>query len=81
MFRKSCEQGIFIDNSIPDIVCLMFADDVANCAETVVNLQRQINTIDQFCISTAKEYVSFITKIITLLLKNVSFAYSFIAVN
>ena len=44
LLRKNCETGIFIDNSIPDIVCLMFADDVANCAETVNRLQQQLIT-------------------------------------
>ena len=33
----------------------MFADDVANCAESAVKLQQQINIIDMFCISTGKE--------------------------
>jgi len=43
LLRQNCETGFFIDNSIPDIVCLMFADDVANCAETVNRLQQQLN--------------------------------------
>lgn len=55
MLRSNCTVGIFIDNSISDVMCLMFADDVANCAETVINLQRQINVIDQFCVSTGME--------------------------
>ena len=35
LLRQTCRSGIFITNDIPDIICLMFADDVANCAETV----------------------------------------------
>jgi hypothetical protein len=35
LLRQHCGTGIFITNGIPDILCLMFADDVANCAETV----------------------------------------------
>ena len=52
MLRSDCESGIFIDNSISDIFCLMFADDVANCAESIIKLQRQINVIDRFCLSS-----------------------------
>jgi len=32
--RENFGSGIFITNDIPDIFCLMFADDVAGCAET-----------------------------------------------
>ena len=38
-----------------DIVCLMFADDVANCSDTVINLQNQLNIINQFCFDTGME--------------------------
>ncbi|KAH3769760.1 hypothetical protein DPMN_171036 [Dreissena polymorpha] len=30
----------------------MFADDVANCAETANKLQQQTNNVDPFCIDT-----------------------------
>ena len=33
----------------------MFADDVANCAETVAQLQQQLNVIDIFCKNTGME--------------------------
>jgi hypothetical protein len=33
----------------------MFADDVANCAETVSKLQQQLNVIDTFCYNTGME--------------------------
>ena len=33
----------------------MFADDIANCAETVIRLQQQLNIIDKFCLSTGME--------------------------
>lgn len=55
LLREKCGSGIFIDNTIPDILCLLFADDVANCAETVVKLQQQLNVIDQFCNETGME--------------------------
>ena len=35
--------------------CLMFADDIANCAETAARLQQQINVVDQFCSNTGME--------------------------
>jgi len=31
--RENCGSGNFIINDIPDIFCLMFADDVAGCAK------------------------------------------------
>ena len=33
----------------------MFADDIANCAETASRLQQQINTVEQFCTNTGME--------------------------
>ena len=50
--RDKCKGGIFITTDIPNIFCLMFADDVANCADTAINLQIQLNTIDSFCKET-----------------------------
>ena len=38
-----------------DILCLMFADDIANCAKTVQKLQQQLNVIDTYCESTGME--------------------------
>ena len=45
----SCGDGIFITPDVADIFCLMYADDIANCAETRVRHQRQINLIGEFC--------------------------------
>ena len=53
--RRSCGTGIFITNDINDIYCLMFADDIANCAETAAKLQQQILIIDAFCQNTGME--------------------------
>ena len=36
--RENCGSGIFITNDIPDIFCLIFADDVAGCAETAIKI-------------------------------------------
>ena len=47
--KEKCSNGIFITNDIPNIYCLMFADDVANFAETAYNLQKQLNIIEHFC--------------------------------
>ena len=41
----------YINNDSDDIHALMFADDVSSMADTVLNLQRQINYID-FCKDT-----------------------------
>ena len=55
MLREKCGNGIFITNEIHDIVCLMFADDVATCAETAIKFQQQLNVIDEFCALTEME--------------------------
>jgi len=55
MLRETCGSGIFISNEKPDILCLMFADDIASCAETAFKLQQQLNVADQFCINTGME--------------------------
>jgi len=51
--RQKCDTGIFVTNDIPDIFCILFADDIANCADTAVNLQLQINAIAEFCTLTS----------------------------
>ena len=47
--KDNCNQGIYINEHFPDLYCLMYADDVANCADTAINLQRQLNAISTFC--------------------------------
>ena len=39
MQRVTCGSGIFISNEIPNILCLMFADDIASCEETAFKFQ------------------------------------------
>ena len=41
--------GFLYPPDVADIFCLMYADDIANCAETSVRLQRQVNLIGEFC--------------------------------
>ena len=48
LLREQCGDGIFI-TPVADIFCLMYADDIANCAETRVRLQQQVNLIAEFC--------------------------------
>ncbi len=47
--RDQGHQGIFITDDIPNIQCILFADDVASCSETAIELQRQLNSISDFC--------------------------------
>jgi len=44
-----CHNGIFLTEQINNIHAILFADDVASCADTVVNLQNQINCVSDFC--------------------------------
>ena len=52
LLYKDSNHGIFINENIDEILSLLFADDVANASDTVVNLQRQIHTAEKFCDST-----------------------------
>ncbi len=42
----------------------MFADDIANCAETAIKLKQQIDTVDLFCQNTGMQLNVDTTKII-----------------
>ena len=41
--------GVFISNVISPIQCILYADNIAHCADTVRNLQIQINKLSEFC--------------------------------
>jgi hypothetical protein len=43
--RHKGHRGIFTTDQIPDIIRILFADDVANCADTAIELQSQLNSI------------------------------------
>jgi len=43
--KRHCGSGVFVSNQVEEIEGLIFADDIATVAETVVKLQTQINII------------------------------------
>ena len=47
--ESRCNHGIFVTNEIPDVLTLMFADDVASFSDTVARVQKLIDLIAQFC--------------------------------
>ena len=49
LLRDKGHSGIYVTDDIPNILCILFADDVANCAETAINLQQQLNSIHEYC--------------------------------
>ena len=49
LLQEQCAGGIFITEEVSDIFCLMFADDIANCADTRIRLQKQLSIISKFC--------------------------------
>lgn len=49
MFEQAECQGVFIDESTPNIAALLFADDLAVGADTVGQLQKMLNVISDFC--------------------------------
>ena len=55
LLRINCRNGIFITPNVPDVLCLLFADDVAGCADTAIALQCQLDIIDSFCQSTGMQ--------------------------
>ena len=52
MLREKYPDGIFITGDVRDLFCLMFAADIANCAETRIRLQRQLDLLFEFCQAT-----------------------------
>ena len=48
--NENC-QGIYIDENCPNIMMLLFADDMINCGDTVGNLQNLINKLQNYCSS------------------------------
>ena len=46
-------RGIFVTTEIPDLLGLIFADDVSCFADTVVGLQRVLNELEIFCNSVS----------------------------
>ena len=49
LLREQCDDVIFITTDLDNIFCLMYADDIANCAETRVSLQGQVKIFGEFC--------------------------------
>ena len=49
LLNNSDCKGIYVDEDIPNVMQLLFADDMANADDTVINLQRQINVLSDFC--------------------------------
>lgn len=62
--KAKCLNGIFITQDISDIFALLYADDIANCADTVVSLQSQLNLVESFCVRTGMRVNLSKTKII-----------------
>ena len=46
--KQKCGSGIYINDNVDDLYALMFADDVSSVADTVINLQRQIQILWYF---------------------------------
>ena len=50
--RNKNHRGIFVTEDIENVICILFADYVANCADTAINLQLQLNSVSEFCNQT-----------------------------
>ena len=49
MLEEADCKGVFLNEEIPNVTSLLFADDLALCADTVGRLQKMINVIAEFC--------------------------------
>ena len=45
---EGCKHGIYITENIPDTICLLLAYYIANCLDTVIQLQNQLYIVTQF---------------------------------
>jgi hypothetical protein len=43
-------KGIYVYVALPNVMQLLFADDVVNFADTILNLQNQIKLLEKVCI-------------------------------
>ena len=50
LLEKTECKGIYVDEALPNVMQLLFADDVVNFADTILNLQNQIKLLEKFCI-------------------------------
>ena len=49
---EGSQEYLFITDSIPDVICILYADDIANCVDTAINIQFQLNSISDCCRQT-----------------------------
>ena len=42
-------QGIYVSESFPNVCTLLYADDMVLCADTIGNLQKQLNVLEIYC--------------------------------
>ena len=47
---EGSQEYLFITDSIPDVICILYADDIANCVDTAINLQLQLNSFSDVVI-------------------------------
>lgn len=48
LIDKNC-QGVFINNTIPNLCTLLYADDLVMISDSIGRVQSQINSLTQFC--------------------------------
>ena len=46
--RKKCDGGIFLSDEIEKLLALLFADEVALFADSIIGLQRSVNCTENF---------------------------------
>lgn len=49
MMKRSGCQGVYLDENAPNVMILLFADDIVQGANTVGRLQKMINVLAEFC--------------------------------
>ena len=49
LYEENACQGIYIDEQFSNITSLFYADDLANCGDTVRNLQKLADHLSSFC--------------------------------
>ena len=67
MMRDKCCKGVYINEEVPNLMIILYADDIAEGSDTVGRLQFMINVLVEYCRMWSLIVNLCITKIVVFL--------------